>query len=213
MAARRTFRCVEILFGAPNGRPIGKCVIKVLGRFIASSRSRKIPDPITIVAIPLSSINRAICPTDTWQTGQTGTNKTASILCSWNMSIHLGALCFCSRICEQAPINEYAVWNSSPIFHHLPIHVIGWSENLHWDLFLLREYRSRRALLAACFQAFELGFPIKGVLLLENRWFYLRLPFETCSPYQTVWDHLLLQNAHLMTIKLGGAEKRVYRAV
>lgn len=81
----------------------------VLGSFIALSRSSYIPDPTTTVEMPSSSINLAMCPTDTWQTGQTGTIRSASIWSSINLFAQRGPVSFFSRIWEHAPTKEKAV--------------------------------------------------------------------------------------------------------
>lgn len=48
---------------------------------MTSSRGRKTRVAMTTVEMPASSKSRAMCPTDTWQTGQAGTSKATSMAC------------------------------------------------------------------------------------------------------------------------------------
>jgi hypothetical protein len=76
------------------------------GNLIAVSRSRKAATAMMTVAMPAVSSKRATCPTDTWQTGQTGTSTAASTACAWSNSTHFGPVCLSKGSCAQAPTKE-----------------------------------------------------------------------------------------------------------
>ena len=105
-AARRAARWLSLSPGAPRVLPMRWDVITTRGSVMASIRYRKARIAMITVGIPASSNNLAMCPTDTWHTGQTGTNNTASIFCCWNILTHRGPVCFNRGVCAQAPTNE-----------------------------------------------------------------------------------------------------------
>ena len=69
-------RCTSGLPGGPHVCPSGKSVKATLGGLVEAVIDRALV--IDRVGTPFSSIALLISPTDWWQTGQTGTRRTAS---------------------------------------------------------------------------------------------------------------------------------------
>lgn len=73
---------------------------------MASRRSRNARTATITVEIPEASSNRATCPTDTWQIGQTGTSSAASTCFRANIATHSGPASLRSGIWAVAPTKE-----------------------------------------------------------------------------------------------------------
>ena len=102
----RTCVCLSWSKGLPKTLPIRLSVNNTRGSDIISIRDLKDLAATITVGNPASSSPLAICPTDIWQTGQTGTSSTASAPVSCIVSIQRGRVLLSSRFCEQAPTKE-----------------------------------------------------------------------------------------------------------
>ncbi len=123
-AANTIFRCVLVSPGAPRGLPSKLGVNSTLGRRIIFIRVSNDLTAIMTVGIPDSSSNLATCPTDMWQTGQTGTRSAASICAACNNWTHFGPVLFGRRVWEHAPTNEYVICDTLPIFSSFSIAIV-----------------------------------------------------------------------------------------
>ncbi len=90
-ALRRTRRWVSTSPGGPRGRPIGCRVTTVRGYPISRATWANDRTATVTVGRPWDSASLATCPTDTWQTGQTGTRRSASIPAVFHRSTQPGA--------------------------------------------------------------------------------------------------------------------------
>ena len=81
-------------------------VSKSLGICMVLSFFSKAFTAMTTVGMPAASKALDTCPTDMWQTGQTGTSTAASAPAPLIFSTHSGRIFLISRFWEQAPTKE-----------------------------------------------------------------------------------------------------------
>lgn len=98
--------CPALSNGLPMGRPKRCAVSSTRGSDIILIRVSNDLTATTTVAMPDDSSSLAICPTDIWQTGQTGTRTAACTPSCLNFSTHPGRVFLSSRFWEQAPTKE-----------------------------------------------------------------------------------------------------------
>jgi hypothetical protein len=104
--SRTTWRWRSVSNGAEMGRPMRWGVKSTRAGFMASVRPRKTLDMMMTVGIPTFSNSLLTCPTDKWQSGQTGTSTAASQPSSLTFVAHSGAFSRESLSWDVTPINE-----------------------------------------------------------------------------------------------------------